>query len=275
MPAIVRGNPASAGERENAPGIARSGITSRYTAGLTVTETATMHPDQPLSDKEFKELDSFLLSDRCPDDAMTMDSLHGYLTAIAIGPETIAMSEWLPLVWGDEDAPKFKSEKELARMVGLIARFMNEIAITFEVAPKEFEPLFCEHEWEGKTLIDGEAWAWGFWEGMSLRADAWQPIWSSNLAPLMRPLYLLGADEIEEEEMALVESPLQCHKLAVEIESNIPDIHRFWLPHRKSAVATVRREAQKVGRNDDCPCGSGKKFKKCCGAGDKGEAESA
>ena len=27
---------------------------------------------------------------------------------------------------------------------------------------------------------------------------------------------------------------------------------------------TVRREAPKVGRNDPCPCGSGKKFKKCC-----------
>jgi SEC-C motif-containing protein len=26
----------------------------------------------------------------------------------------------------------------------------------------------------------------------------------------------------------------------------------------------VRREAPKVGRNDPCPCGSGKKFKKCC-----------
>ena len=29
---------------------------------------------------------------------------------------------------------------------------------------------------------------------------------------------------------------------------------------------TVRREAPKVGRNDPCPCGSGKKYKKCCGA---------
>ena len=28
---------------------------------------------------------------------------------------------------------------------------------------------------------------------------------------------------------------------------------------------TYRREAPKVGRNDPCPCGSGKKFKKCCG----------
>ena len=29
----------------------------------------------------------------------------------------------------------------------------------------------------------------------------------------------------------------------------------------------VRNKAQKVGRNDPCPCGSGKKYKKCCGAG--------
>jgi len=29
----------------------------------------------------------------------------------------------------------------------------------------------------------------------------------------------------------------------------------------------IRREAPKVGRNDPCPCGSGKKYKKCCGAG--------
>ena len=29
----------------------------------------------------------------------------------------------------------------------------------------------------------------------------------------------------------------------------------------------IRREEPKIGRNDPCPCGSGKKFKKCCGAG--------
>jgi hypothetical protein len=32
-------------------------------------------------------------------------------------------------------------------------------------------------------------------------------------------------------------------------------------------VATVRREEPKIGRNDPCTCGSGKKYKKCCGAG--------
>jgi SEC-C motif-containing protein len=36
--------------------------------------------------------------------------------------------------------------------------------------------------------------------------------------------------------------------------------------HHHHPVQTVVREAPKVGRNDPCPCGSGKKFKKCCGA---------
>jgi pentatricopeptide repeat protein len=31
-------------------------------------------------------------------------------------------------------------------------------------------------------------------------------------------------------------------------------------------VQTIRREGPKIGRNDPCPCGSGKKYKKCCGA---------
>ena len=70
--------------------------------------------------------------------------------------------------------------------------------------------------------------------------------------------------------MALVEDPVKRHKLAVELEAVIPDIRRYWLPRRKSAVATVQRDTPKVGRNDPCPCGSGKKFKKCCGA-DSGE----
>jgi len=33
------------------------------------------------------------------------------------------------------------------------------------------------------------------------------------------------------------------------------------------AVQTVKREGKKVGRNDPCPCGSGRKYKKCHGAG--------
>ena len=36
-------------------------------------------------------------------------------------------------------------------------------------------------------------------------------------------------------------------------------------PQRAAKVGTIRRESPKVRRNDPCPCGSGKKYKKCCG----------
>ena len=38
--------------------------------------------------------------------------------------------------------------------------------------------------------------------------------------------------------------------------------HRLFLEQRKSGTVVV---GKKVGRNDPCPCGSGKKYKKCCG----------
>jgi len=33
----------------------------------------------------------------------------------------------------------------------------------------------------------------------------------------------------------------------------------------KDAVKTAPKKSKKVGRNDQCPCGSGKKYKQCCG----------
>ena len=37
----------------------------------------------------------------------------------------------------------------------------------------------------------------------------------------------------------------------------------LYLEQKKSG--TIRREGKKIGRNDPCPCGSGKKYKQCCG----------
>ncbi len=51
------------------------------------------------------------------------------------------------------------------------------------------------------------------------------------------------------------------------ITPNVQAIHAYWLQRREQlnpAAATVRRESPRVGRNDPCPCGSGKKYKKCC-----------
>lgn len=189
-----------------------------------------MKTDPLLSDKEFDQLDHFLLSGQCGDETMTMDALHGYLTAIAIGPEPIETAEWLPRVWGpsSDDAPSFSNAEEAAHINRLIERVLEDIQVTFDVAPADFEPLFCEHQWKGKPVLDAEAWAWGFTEGMQLRDAAWQALRTSPQAALLRAIELLGAEEIDEADLALVDDPLKCHKLAIEIEASIPQIWRFW-----------------------------------------------
>jgi hypothetical protein len=45
-----------------------------------------------------------------------------------------------------------------------------------------------------------------------------------------------------------------------------------WLPSSDWTPAPIRRLAPKVGRNEPCPCGSGKKFKKCCGSAEPGRS---
>ena len=53
----------------------------------------------------------------------------------------------------------------------------------------------------------------------------------------------------------------------LEIPDNIPAVPSApSVPATPPAVAQLRRDADQVGRNDPCPCGSGRKYKKCCGA---------
>jgi preprotein translocase subunit SecA len=49
-------------------------------------------------------------------------------------------------------------------------------------------------------------------------------------------------------------------------EMAMPDESRMAMPEAEGGtVVTFRREGKKIGRNESCPCGSGKKYKKCCG----------
>jgi uncharacterized protein len=188
--------------------------------------------DQPLlSDQEFDELDRFLMSAQCSDETMAMDALHGYLTAIAIGPNSPPPELWLPRIWGPtaQDAPKFRDTQQTARIHELLSRALEEIRVTFEVAPKDFEPLFSVHKFKGKELLDAEAWCWGFLEAISLNQAAWQPLRESSQAILLRAIELLGAEEIDDAQLVLVDDPVKCHKLAIEVEASVPQIQRFWL----------------------------------------------
>lgn len=228
-----------------------------------------------LQQEEQKELDQFLLSEATSDKTMMLDTLDGYLTALVLGPDTVKTSEWLPGIWGPstKDEPAFETMEQAQRILTLIMRQMNRIVANLQDAPDQFEPVFDNVVYEGdpQEYVDGEMWAHGFMRGINLRRTEWQPLFDDpDALAMLRPIYLLGADAVSDEEEALVATPAQREALAKQIPASVGWIYRYWLPHRKTVfeqvlATTFQRDEPKIGRNDPCPCGSGKKFKKCCG----------
>ena len=237
---------------------------------------STAHFLLPLSENDLDELDQFLMSEATSDETMMLDVLDGYLTAIVIGPTTLSFNHWFSGIWGPEkeDMPKFATMAEAQRIIDLIVRHMNGIIAAFEDDPDEIEPLFSIWPYsEGESeLYDGESWAYGFVQGLKLCRKDWQPLFDDPTGKEMfKPLYLMGEEDVTPEEMELSDSPEQRAALTEQIPASIAWIYRFWLPYRQAMVermeTTKHRTTVKTGRNDPCPCGSGQKFKKCCGAG--------
>ncbi len=229
-----------------------------------------MQLDDPLSDADLVELDDFLLSDIHSEECMILMSLHGFFTALVIGPETVPPSEWLPQVWGSgaEHAPEFESAKQFERVMELMLRLMNEIAICLEVAAEEFEPLFDQYEYDDADhrCVDAQAWSYGFMRGVGMRHNAWEPFLASSIGSAVLPMHRLSYETPFVEDMP-AQQRAQFAKLPDEIAEAVVAIYRYWLPHRSEQIQQpVRRTASKVGRNDPCPCGSGKKYKHCCAA---------
>ena len=227
----------------------------------------------PLSEEELEELDQFLLY-LDNDESMTLDMLDGFLHAIAIGPETVMPSQWLPMVWGQQDdgdmMPPADNPEQTNHLLALVMRHFNSIVFGFGLTPPFVEPLWNTSQYgELGEYEDAEMWAHGFYQAVQLNPAAWEPLLNDPQgAEWYRPIGLLGAEEFSPDQDKLTRMPDQRHALARQIPDSLRQIHAFWLPLR--AAVAERQQAQrlstKVGRNEPCPCGSGKKFKKCCGA---------
>ena len=232
--------------------------------------------NQSLSEAELVELDEFLGSEANEDTAMDVSTLEGFLTAIAIGPRMVPPSEWLPWVWDLEEGKAeadFDNEAQATQIMSLILRLYNSVNTTFNTDPASFEPIF----WRGIQWGAAE-WSEGFITGFMFNEEPWsllsigQPTWFT-------PFFRLGTDE----GIDLTKSGGDAERWMNEIEPSLVRIHAYWKAKRVSQPAAlltddyyhrgrqkefpqVVRGGPKIGRNEPCPCGSGKKFKKCCGA---------
>lgn len=254
--------------------LARSGGTLHNTPVYFrfVTQKVTMSAlNTPLSDQEIDELNRFLL-ERIPQEeaeaaqegadegVLDISELDGFLAAIVSGPQALNPSEWLPVLWGEYE-PAWESSAEAEAKISLVLRHMNDIINTLSEAPEEFVPIVLDVEQEEATVTSVEEWCLGYMKGVSLAMSAWQQ-GGQEVMDLLFPVMVFTTEEGRNSLARLDEEELETLKRS--LPATARKLYAFWRQHAATAAVPFTHDEPQVGRNDPCPCGSGKKFKKCC-----------
>lgn len=233
------------------------------------SESVNWAADAPQPVDEFSDLADFLdiASDTAP--CMDMPTLEGFLAAVAIGPQLVLPSQWLPWVWDMEhgkEEPAFDNQEQASRILSLLMRKYNSLVDAIDSVSAPFEPALGHDEQYG-----AQQWCAGFLHAAVFDEAAWSGLMFTRpgwFTPFMRLGTAEGAD------ITAAAGDAQTW-----IDAIVPALMRIrahwrqspanaqgpWLDDLQGGMPLVRT-APKVGRNDPCPCGSGKKFKRCCGA---------
>ena len=225
---------------------------------------------RPLDDAELERLESVLGSAAFKGQAMTLDQLQGFSAALVSSPRAIAASEWLPRALGP--APGYASADEAASIDALVMRLYAEVSAGLYTG-EGFVPILPRGAASAEDAhvrpADYADWCLGYLEGASLWSDDIDALLEDvALADPFFAIEVLAGDYDDELERIASEAGVSADDYlegtAADLFASVQDIYEYFLERRKGE--TVRREAPKIGRNDPCPCGSGRKFKHCHGA---------
>ncbi len=239
-----------------------------------------------LSDAEFAELDDLLAATPEPLEPVDAVMLDGFLCGVLVQPVLIEPAAWLPHVF-DFEGNLLPDDVDAAwheRTTSLILR--RHAALNHALVDNGwFDPLVLEFDDEHplEPLADGGPdpmaglnpisqslmpWVAGFQHAALCFPDLSELPDDAVMAALARLYRHLPTETDEEREVVATldrEQPLATLEDAIEelvvTVADLADLTR----EARYKVETVKREAPKVGRNDPCPCGSGKKFKQCHG----------
>lgn len=227
---------------------------------------------QPLSDGEYDRLAGMLAGDAR---AMNLDLVDGFFAALICSPDVVRPSEYLRVIWGGEHIGGrvgFRDHAEMQEFLDLAMRYWNHVAGTL-YSGETFLPLLLE---DAAGVSCANDWAQGFLKGMDLRRDDWADLMDDEEhGGLLVPILALAHEHHADPEMRPYKGSMSAERreqLIVEVAASVPAIYRYFAARRRllsrsdQDAGTYRREGGKVGRNDPCPCGSGRKYKKCCGA---------
>ncbi|CAH0306519.1 hypothetical protein SRABI70_04558 [Pseudomonas sp. Bi70] len=212
-----------------------------------------------MDNKGLEKLDQLLLKYGNDDSILSASELDGYFAAIVSGPRQIDPGLWYPHIWA-EQLPKWTSEKEGERFTKLAVELMSEAAFMLDEEPDDYEAIFlADDQGKGKKLIVSH-WCAGYLRGAQVAGwiEAELP---EALEAALASISLHGSEEGVDALNAMSDEAYDASVATVEPAAVA--LYQYWQQHLEPVVP-VRREEAKVGRNDPCTCGSGKKYKQCC-----------
>jgi uncharacterized protein len=226
-------------------------------------------------------LSRFLSAPGRPEGTMTYPQLAGFLFSVACAPEVIPPSEWMPIVFNDQDAG-FETPREAEQVIEAMMALYNECG---RQGTEEGEalPPGCEILSPPLRNLEEDAplsrWARGFVTGSSWLEEIWDELTpdelDEELGGILLILSFFASPKLAEACIKEAKRPLTPERVAETVVKTFPDaatgyarmgriFHQALLEVEKDAPEEKPPGRPKVGRNDPCPCGSGKKFKKCC-----------
>ena len=239
-----------------------------------------------LTDAEFAELDELLAATPAPLEPLDAVMLDGYLCGVLVQPVLLEPATWLAHVF-DFDATPLPDTADAAWQQRTTALILRRHAALNRALVEDgwFDPLVLEFDDEHprEPVPEGEVdplaslspvsqslmpWAAGFQHACACFPDLEEIADDAVSAALARLYRHLPAETDEEREVVATldrEHPLATLDEAMEeLVASVADLHDL-TEEQRYKVETVKRDAPKVGRNDPCPCGSGKKYKQCHG----------
>jgi len=191
--------------------------------------------------------------------------VEGLLTAAAIGPERTFPHEWRHAVFQDH---RFEDADMAQAASAMLSLMHDQIRRDLRRRGAKYSPAFLERAKDGEKVGHAAEWASGFVTGMQLRGKAWEALVTTRdarvlLVPILAFVALEDGTPALPTDSAQELEEIRGEALAL-IGPAIYGVDKYWKVHGRSGGPASLPALLKIGRNEPCPCGSGKKYKKCC-----------
>lgn len=187
--------------------------------------------------------------------------LHGFFTALVCSPTLIMPSKYMPVIWGEGNIPKYQSMEEVMRFHQTCSDLWNSIASKLHNNKTITFPSTMESK---DYLVD---WLEGFLYAADCLPDDWKILAKDKEASVLLVLIISMHQKYKEDENIDLDKDD-----ILWLTKSINHIYDFFLALRTKHNfkpnnfydSVELSSTRKIKRNDKCPCGSGKKYKKCC-----------